>query len=413
MVRADSGDTPDSGGTPGGRWFRGRRAAAVAGALVLVGGVAAAVSLTSGGDGSADTSAPGETRIEVSLAGCGKGWDDPHPGAQDFGLRNTADRTAEVYLVDSSTGAVYGEVEGLAPGTTRTLRATLGDGSYRFRCLPDDAAAINGPVVHIKGGHGASGPAALPVTQHDLIPPTLGYQKWVGGQMSDLVKKVDALRDAVRSGDLGAARDAWLPAHLQYERLGAAYGTFGDADGAINGTDAGLPKGVDDPGFTGFHRIERGLWHGESAAALRPYADQLSKDAKGLRDDWSGQRMDPLDLGLRAHEILENTVQFELNGRTDFGSGSNLATARANLDGTEAVMTRLRPLLKSRMPHLKDLDTAMDRARSTLDAQRDHGHWTPLDKLSAARRARVNADLGDLVERLADVAAICDTRRTA
>ncbi|GAA3156073.1 hypothetical protein GCM10017687_87630 [Streptomyces echinatus] len=47
----------------------------------------------------------------------------------------------------------------------------------------------------------------------------------------------------------------------------------------------------------------------------------------------------PRPAGLRAHEILENTVQFELTGRTDYGSGSNLATARANLDGTRAVLS--------------------------------------------------------------------------
>ena len=44
---------------------------------------------------------------------------------------------------------------------------------------------------------------------------------------------------------------------------------FGDADGVINGTDAGLPGGVHDPDFTGFHRIEYGLWHGESTRSLK------------------------------------------------------------------------------------------------------------------------------------------------
>lgn len=55
---------------------------------------------------------------------------------------------------------------------------------------------------------------------------------------------------------LGAAREAWLPAHLAYERLGAAYGASGDLDGTIDGGPEGLPDGVHDKGFTGFHRVE-------------------------------------------------------------------------------------------------------------------------------------------------------------
>ncbi len=105
------------------------------------------------------------------------------------------------------------------------------------------------------------------------------------------------MRDAVRSGDLDVARAAWLPAHLAYERLGAAYGTFGDFADKIDGRPAGLPKGVHDADFTGFHRVEYGLWHGESAASLRAPADRLASDVRALRDDFPRQQTDPNDLG--------------------------------------------------------------------------------------------------------------------
>ncbi len=142
---------------------------------------------------------------------------------------------------------------------------TLGNGSYAFRCLPDDADAVTGPTVRITGSTVRSGPAAVPITQQELIPPTLAYQKWIQARTVELARKTDVLRAAVDRGDLAAARKAWLPAHLVYERMGAAYGTFGDSDGAINGTTAGLAGGVHDAGFTGFHRVEYGLWHGELA----------------------------------------------------------------------------------------------------------------------------------------------------
>lgn len=394
-------------------------------AATAVAAVAAAVTATvlaagSGGgpkapDAKATAPADGlrHTAIEVSTGTCGRGWTRPQAGTQVFDLHNTSSVAAEVYLTDPASGAVHGEVEGLAPGTTRPLRVTLGNGSYAFKCVSDDADAVTGPTVRVTGGKAKGGPAAVPVTQQDLIPPTLAYQKWIGARTVELAEKTDTLRDAIDRGDLTAARKDWLTAHLVYERMGAAYGTFGDADPAINGTTAGLAGGVHDKDFAGFHRVEYGLWHGESASALRGPAARLAGAVHDLRDGWPDQRMDPADVGLRAHEILENTVQFELTGRTDYGSGTNLATARANLDGTAELLGRLRPLLKTRALGLSGIDTWMARTERTLDGFDHDGHWTPLDRLTRAQREKVDADLGELVERLADVAALTDVRRTA
>ncbi|MGW0629966.1 EfeM/EfeO family lipoprotein [Streptomyces sp. NPDC002758] len=350
------------------------------------------------------------TTVEVSSSRCGRGWSSPVPGVQVFDLHNTSDGPAEVYLEDPTSQAVYGEVEDVGPGTTRPLTVRLGKGTYAFKCVPDDADAATGPTVRLDRGHG--GPGAAPVTEHDLIPPALAYQKWVGGGLDETVRLTKDLQDAIDRGDLTAARKAWLPAHLQYERLGAAYDAFGDADAEINGTDAGLPDGVRDRGFTGFHRIEYGLWHGQSAGALRDPAAGLVKAVTALRDSWAQARMDPAQLGLRAHEILENTVQFELTGRTDYGSGSNLATARANVDGTHEVLSQLRPLLATRYADLPGLTRELDRAGHTLDGFRTPSGWTPLDHLTRPQRETVDATMDDLVEHLASVATICDPRRT-
>ncbi|WP_250300480.1 EfeM/EfeO family lipoprotein [Streptomyces sp. A 4/2] len=391
---------------------------------LITGGVALAAALALAGTGAAGLlHGPGHpaepsdgmphTRVEASAGSCGNGWRNPRPGTQVFEVRNTSATPVEVYLKDVSSGAVYGELEGLGPGSSRALTVDLAAGSYAFACFPDDAASVTGPTVRVRGGKGGGGPAALPVSSHDLIPPTLSYQKWVTGRTGDLVAATQQLDSALRSGDTGRARKAWLTAHLVYERMGAAYGTFGDADTAINGTTASLPGGVHDKDFTGFHRIEYGLWHGAPVSGLRPFADRLLKDVRTLRADWTRARMDPLDLGLRAHEILENTVQFELTGRTDYGSGSNLATARANLDGTRVVLARLRPLLTGRYPGLARLDSELDRTQRVLDRQDHDGRWTPLDRLGRGQREQVNAAVGGVVERLADVAALCDVRRTS
>ncbi|WP_446040995.1 imelysin family protein [Streptomyces sp. SID1121] len=364
----------------------------------------------------ADPAADGlpHTAVEASAAAetCGKGWRHPRAGLQVFDVRNTTTSAVEVHLTDS-TGALLGEVDGLAPGTTRPIRVTLGRGTYTFRCLAEDTDAVTGPAVRISRGPARGGPAVLPVNTHDLIPVTLAYQKWVADGFAGVVARVDTLRDAVDRGDLAAARAAWLPAHLAFVRLGGAYGAFGDLGAAVDGTDAGLPGGPHSPDFTGFHRVEYGLWHGEPATGLRGPADRLAADLTTLRTTWTDTRMDPLDLGLRTHEITEDSIQQDLTGRSDFGSGTSLASARAGLDGTAELVTLLRPLLTPRDTGLPRVDSGLRTAERDLDALASHGGWRAPAALPRADRERIDADFGDLAEQLAPVAVIFDVRRTS
>jgi high-affinity iron transporter len=216
------------------------------------------------------------------------------------------------------------------------------------------------------------------------------------------------------AGDLAAARTDWLTAHLTYSSLGAAYGTFADFDTRIDGRKDGLPRGVDDPGFTGFHRIEYGLWHGQSAATLRPLADRLVDDVTGLRKAFPTQHFDPSDLPLRTHEILENTLQFELTGDTDQGSGSNLATADANLTGTRELLDVLRPLIVRRAPRqLTVIDADIARLQGLLDAEHRGAAWTPVERLDPAARQKIDGATGQLLEDLAPVPDLLEIRKSA
>ena len=406
---------PEEPGRPGRRRRRGRRAWVVAGAAAAVAGLSIGVVAYADSArpaGPAPVAADGytglpHTTVQIASDTCGDGWTAPHTGLQVFDLSGTGPVPADAYL-ETAAGAVVGEVESLSPGTVRPIVVRLAAGSYTFQCLPQDESAVKGPVVKVVGS-GTGSPAVVPVTEQDLIPPTLAYQKWVAAQLPGLVRDTEAVQAAVDRGDLAAARTAWLPAHLDYERLGAAYGTFGDLDAAINGTTQGLAGGLTDPGFTGFHRLEYGLWHGQSVAALKPVAAKLSQDVRTLRTQWRTAQMDPLLLGLRAHEIVENTIQFELTARTDYGSGSNLATARANLQGTEEALTLLHPLLDTRMTTLPQIDADLATTTAELSKLGD----VPPASLARTDREQLNADFGQLVDDLAPIAAVCDVRRTS
>ena len=373
---------------------------AVARAAVLLGTAALA-----GCSGPAAPPGP----IAVSRSACGEGWATPPAGPQTLQIRNDAAVTMEIEVVDPATGTVFGELDGVGAGTTRALPVNFGNGAYALRCAPEDGTPFVGPAVHVTGGADRPGPAVVPVTNADLLEPLKKYHAYVAARLDTLTGQTAALAETVRRGDRSAAQQAWLTAHLSYERLGAAYNAFGDSDAAINGTTDGLPAGAADPGFTGFHRLENGLWHNEPMPALVPVADELDQAVRKLQSSFAAAQIDQNDLGLRAHEIIENTLQFELTGRTDYGSGSNLATAAANLDGTRAVLDVLRPLLATRFPGLRDLDGWL--ARTDADLRAVAGK--PLSALDRKQRQRINADVSELTERLAPVAAIAEPRRVS
>ncbi len=237
--------------------------------------------------------------ITVSRGACGTGWRQVTAGMQTFHVTDSSAAGAEVDLVNPASGAIYAEVAGLGPGTTRPMRVDLGSGRYAFRCLIQDAGPLTGPVVRI-GGHRKGAAAILPVTTGDLAGPAQAYHAYVSAGLATLVRQVGVLAGRIRPGHLNAARAAWLPAHLTYERLGGAYGTFGNYDAEIDGRPDGLPDGVSDPAFTGFYRIEYGLWHGQSARQLAGPAATLDSDVRALRRFWPGMQVGVPDLGLSA-----------------------------------------------------------------------------------------------------------------
>ncbi|MFE7993244.1 EfeM/EfeO family lipoprotein, partial [Streptomyces shenzhenensis] len=354
----------------------------------------------------------GVQTVAVSETDCGQGFATPERGRQTFRMHNTGGKTSEVYLIDPATGAVYGEIEGLAPGTTRELVATVVGGTYAWRCVPTGGRAVTSQPVTVSGGGAAS--AVVPVSERDLAAPLKAYRAYVDRGLAVLVTQTRTLSDDIAGGRLGRARTDWLTAHRTYSSLGAAYGTFADFAQRIDGRPDGLPQGVRDKDFTGFHRVEYGLWHGQSADRLKAPARQLADAVAALRTAFPSQDFDPGDLPLRAHEILENTLQFELTGDTDEGSGTNLATADADLRGTRELLTVLRPLLTGRAPKLlPTVDADLARLQQLLDAAHHGARWTPVDRLDPTERARIDGATGQLLEDLAPIPDLLEIRKSA
>lgn len=390
--------------------------------------VAAAAGLVTG-CGSASGSGHGRARVQVDLLDCGKGWSPTTTGTFHLAFANTDTQNGEARIVgtggtSSPRGAVFADIEPLAAGSTANLDLALGPGSYAVQCLFEASSAITGSTLHLTGDAPlAAARGVTAVTLADLAGPIRTYQTWVSSQLPALGRDVSRMRDRLAAGDRAGAQAAWRSGHARYERLGAAYDAFGDLDGAINGLPDGLPGGVRDPGWTGFHAIEHGLWGSASPQSLVALAGTLSRDVGKLAATMelppsenpkdSEIKVDPgaidaLTFSIRAHEISENALQLSLNGKDDFGAHASLATVAANLDGTEQVLRIMGPLLAGRIDR-GPIDAGVARVRAALAA----AGGADVRTLPRATRERVDAAVSELTELLAPVAVVLEPRRAS
>lgn len=371
---------------------------------------------------SAGTAHPGTYAVAAGQDACGAGWGGGDGGGtvaggeQTFTVTNGTVAGIEVYLQAVDTKKVYLDLEGLGAGAHATARVSLGAGRYRFICLPADSDPVNGPSVAVGPAPPSAQltPGIVPVTRNDLIPVAKTYTTWVASRLPALQKQVADLAADTAEGDLSAARRDWLTAHLTYETLGAAYDAFGAAGDAVDGLPAPGTTALTDPELTGFHRVEALLWSGAPASEVAAAVGALSTAVGSLAAAIADTEIDPGAIGLRAHEIVENALQFQLTGEADAASGTELATVDANLSGATAALDPLTSILSSRYDQLPQTVAGVAATQRLVESFRAaDGSWRPLASLSRSEREQVDASVDRTLELLAPVAAICDIRREA
>jgi high-affinity iron transporter len=396
-----------------GWWQRlcGQRPWAVAGVLVLIPalGADAAISVLP----APSSSSAAAVTVTVTRTGCAQDWTSAVAGARTFTVDNQSGLPGEINLDDAS-GDIVAEIETIAPGTTAQLSATLYGGTYVFKCFMGSLpATVSQPVqVAATGNAAASGPirgsafAIKPVTVSDLEGPNKEYQAYAAQQLADLAQAVTQIEADLGGGDIAAAEEDWLTAQMAWERVGASYDSFGNLGLAVDGLPDGLPGGVSDSNFTGLHRLEYGLWHGQSAATLLPVATTLASNVAAVQQSLTSGALagDPTNLPVRAHEILEDALRDHLSGIDDQGGGAAFAETYADVDVTKAVLGYLTPLINARQPGLPAIaDSQLDILDGALLATRAGGQWESLAAASPAAREQVDAAIDAVLETLSAV----------
>lgn len=186
---------------------------------------------------------------------------------------------------------------------------------------------------------------AASISPLELAEPVARYKIYVIGEVADLVKRTRAFTEAVKAGNLAKARSLYASTRAPYERIEPIAELFDDLDKSI---DSRVDDHGDDPadqGFTGFHRIEYGLFAKNTTQGLAPIAGKLLADVIELQTRIKGLTFPPEKVIGGAAALIEEVAGTKIAGEEDRYSHTDLSDFDANLTGAKKIVELFRPLL--------------------------------------------------------------------
>ena len=315
-------------------------------------------------------------------------------GRITFEIYNASNRTLEWEILDGVM--VVEERENITPGLRSTLTARLKPGKYQITC-----GLLSNPRGSLTVTASAESEAERerpPVKA--FVGPLSEYRVYLVMQTSSLAKEVAALTEAVRNGDIEAARKQYVAARLPYRRLDMVTSRFADLKNVIDPIADYLAERESDPAFTGFHRIEYGLFARNTLNGLLPAAEKLEADIAMLNARIRALRLSPEDFG----EGIERQARFLAEGQIHKGENryaqNDLAEFAASLEGMEKATNLFMPLLDGADPSAAaairrardDIDTALGDVKTPQGFPRyDQVNEASRDKLAKAFAAYADA----------------------
>jgi iron uptake system component EfeO len=252
------------------------------------------------------------------------------------------------------------------------------------------------------GGSSASADSDL------LASRTDAYQAYTVAEAETMLTATKAFTDAVRAGDVEAAKAAYADSRYHWETIEPIAGLVSDVDGAVDSRVDDFAS-VDDPAFTGWHRLEYILWKtGALNAESEQIATQLDQDLAELPQLIESLEMTPKDVALGAAGLIEEVSEGKLTGEEDRYSHTDLYDLAANVNGSFRAFQTYEPVLvQVDKPLEQKIEQGFLGAKSLLsDYQRPDGSYESFLQLSKADKQQLQAKLATLSEDLSTVPGV-------
>ena len=271
-------------------------------------------------------------------------------GPITFDVTNDGERVTEFYLLADDGLRIVGEVENIAPGTSRQLSVVAQPGSYFTVCKPGMIGEGIGQTAFAVSGEAVEVAADDQAAYDEAVTSYTAYRR---NQVSELVPLVEEFTTAYKTGDDEKARELFAAARVPYERSEPTAEAFGDLDPKVDYREVdAVAEGLD---WTGFHRIEKDLWQPQPGdknsddtdafldwAPSTPeertaYADQLVADIQELADLVNSEELEISieDITNGAIGLLDEVATGKISGEEAWWSGTDLSDFKANVEGAE------------------------------------------------------------------------------
>jgi iron uptake system component EfeO len=316
-------------------------------------------------------------------------------GRASFRIVNRSDRAVEWEILDGVL--VVEERENIAPGLSQVINANLLPGDYAITC---GLLSNSRGTLHVSPTAASDAAAKAKPSMVAFVGPLSEFRVYLSTQSSALIKAVTDLEHAIEAGDLTLAQALYVPARAAYQRIAPAAQRLAELDNTINARADYFEKREQDPGFTGFHRIEYALFQQRTLDGLMPVAQRLIADVTTLKQQLLAESLPPEQLVSIVMRNLNNMADVRANsGEEERYSHTDLNGFAANLDATRKVVDLLRPLLnKSAADLLPKIDSAVTALDAELNGFKVNEGYASYDSVSAEQRQQI----ADKAKALAD-----------
>lgn len=236
----------------------------------------------------------------------------------------------------------------------------------------------------------------------DLVGPLADYKIYVAENTATLLEDTEAFTAAIKSGDLEKAKSLFATTRTSYEKIEPIAELFIDLDVSIDARADDYEKAEEDPAFTGFHRLEYGLWDQKTTDGLAEYADRLMSDVKALNARINDLTFPPEIVVGGAAVLMEEVAATKISGEEDRYSRTDLWDFDANFEGAEKIYTLMRPLVESDAEFVSRVDGNFKAVDDVLAKYRTaDGGYVSYEKLSDSDRNMLSTKVNTLAEDLA------------
>ena len=346
-------------------------------------------------------SAPSEITVTASDSACELSGTEGATGANTFVITNNGTKVTEFYVYGEGE-RVMGEVENISPGLQRKLIVQLGEaGTYQTACKP-------GMVGDgIRGDFKVTGDSVKIDEAGKFKEASESYKRYVNSQTDALIAATQIFVDAVKKGDVNAAKAQFPIARTYYERIEPVAESFpNDLDPRIDLREADLEPGQK---WTGFHRLEKDLWVTGLQPDSNAMADQLMADVKELDNgvkapSWT---IDSTQIAGGAQGLLDEVAASKITGEEDTFSHTDLWDFKANVDGSQTAVASVRPILDERNADLgKKVDQRFADVDALLEKYRQGDGFVFYDKVTEPQRQELSRAIEALSKEVSQVQGV-------